>query len=1375
MNAKTILPLILLLATTLVTACGGTEETGPKFSVEITQPTADLILFTEVPVTFAAEITPIGSFDADAAEFVYDWDFGDGGGATGAAAIIEHAYSQTGQIVVEVTARQLDGTNTVAEAVAELTIPINPAADLQIDAATLTLTSSTVRSDTQFRVSGNLLNLADAPVPNGFTVGYFLGDPTLITPETELDPQRIADLEDAGTLHRIAEQSFDRFDPLPAQAIVDDQTLQVPETVESGEYAVFLFADPDGVVGETDETNNAAFADRPILFENSAGNGPDLQVSDVIGRPALTNILTTVTLTAKIANIGTVQAEQFDYTVYLSAGNPTLDDEDRVLFTGSADGVATGSDNAFLLADLPITVDPPVTELGTYYIIFWADSGSTIDELSENNNISASGQIRVTDEEVPGADLVPTDFQVLPSTTFIGGSVQIDLTIANQGTQDVTQQYNCKFYFSEDAIFDNGVDRLVQTMLLGPLPAGEEFTSSIDAFVPPMDAGEYTPIVACDPSLLIAESDDANNVRAATSPITVATEADVDLRTENFSVGPLDVENGDPVTVSVDICNDGSNGSTPSIVRVYMSADPELDVDDSVLVESRVPPIDAGACVTILADVPAVCDTFVSDYTLFAAADVTQLVAESDEENNIVEHDGDLTIGGLICACIPDSFENNDSPATAAFLSPTIGSFEDLTMCDSNVDYYLIPLLDQETVRVAIDFDGDRGDLEMKLFALDFSSELDLSSTAGDREEVSYFRVPGRGNYLLRVRGTTDDDRNVYDLQLDVSTPDPGTDLIVLDVEVDDPNPVLGATLEVCFDVVNLGDTPAASSTTRIYLSEDLLLDPIDDPLLGELVLPELESRVFRCVDVTLPPDSGDGEQYILVQADARDDVAGELDETNNVGTSPEITIDSECFDVLEPNNSIDAPRTLELLTEPPVAFTELLACSDNRDFYEICLEDGDFLAVTASFSSLDGDLDMKLYADGDEIGRSEGVDETEHVGVDYVAGDRCYQLEIYVAGRDREVPYTLSVDSGRAPDELACSRIEEPGDGFGEALRLRDFLDECMAICPVEDEDYYYVELSAGTDVSFTLVGPEDTEPPDNLRLTLFSPSRGFLRNTVRATEVLDQSIGLNGRHYLRVRSVGDGARTSPYCLLVDGIEGTDLQPSEFELESGVAVPGETLRFTFTLANTRDLASADASYAVYLSTDPVLSEDDPLLRRVDMPALDGLGDREEGLRFTVPSSLVDGGTFSVILHVDDADDVEEFNEANNFAVADLLVLPRCLPDGAEPNNFPIDAAVASDFDGTDLTSCGIADADWFVHTATSPITNVSVDFFDADGDLNLTVYAEEADGSLTWEATSDGITDGEAVEVFTTVGERYFIEVTQHTDRSASYLLTVE
>lgn len=1364
---------LLAIAATVaaLVACGDGSDGGPGFTVDIVRPAADEALYTGQPVAFEVELTPAGSLDVDAETFEFDWTFGDGAATIGGGPAVQHVYAQQGQRSVSVTARLVRGERTVSEAVANLSIAINPAADLTIDQATLTLSQAVIRSGDTFRLSGNLLNQS-ARVPAPFDVGFYLGDANVFAAIDTLDVQRLGDLLAAGSAIELARTTFDEFGEQPAQAIVDNATLTVPDSAASGEYVAFIFADPDGVVGEDDESNNAAFASRRLPFENSSGDGPDLVTSGVSVRPALANVLTNVTLSANIANAGNAFSGAFDYAVYLSAGNPTLQDEDRLLLTGSVSNLPAGQ--TFRIADVAVTIDPPVTELGEYFVLVRADSADAVDETNEANNVSASPRVTVTDIEVPGADIVPTSFVVLPSTTFIGGSVQIDLTVANQGDDPVDRQFNCKFYFSTDNVFDANVDTLVQTMLLQPLPAGEEVSQTMDAFVPPIAPGTYTPIVACDPTLLIPESDDANNVLAASSPIVIAAEANVDLRIGTFTVSPTEPANGDPVTVSVDVCNDGSNGSTPSVVRVFISPDSELDTTDTVLLESRVPPIDPGACITVRADVPAACDTFVSEYTVFAAADVTQLVAEANETNNVARLASRLTITGLICACELDRFEPNDAPATAAFLNPSVGRYENLTMCNSNVDYYLVPLLRDETVRVAIAFDHDRGDLDMQLFALDRSTILDESASLGDREEVSYLRIPQRGNYLLRVQGKTPGARNVYDLDIEVSRPSEGTDLIVLDVSTDQERPVLGATVEVCFDLVNLGTTPAVPTLARVYLSNDAVLDPLTDLRLGELEIDGFDARVYRCVDVVLPESSGGGPRYIAVVADARDQIPGELSETNNVGFSPVFFVDDACFDVLEPNNAIDQPRRLQLVTTPPVSFTGLTVCSDNRDFYEICTSDGDFLSVTATFDPAAGDVDMKLWDAGREVARSEGVGSSETVSVDFVTGDRCYIVELYVAGRNREVPYTLGVDTGRAPDELACSRIEEPGDAFGTARLLRDFLDDTMAICPADDEDYYYVQLTPGTTVRFSLRGGDGGAPPESLRMTLFGPSRNFLTNTVTATEVMQYSVALSGRHYLRVRSAGTGPRNMPYQIHVEGLSGTDLVPSNFALERATASPGDTLRFSFTLANTRDVASPEARYALYLSTDPVRSTDDRLLREVDLAPLAGLTERLEGRRFDVPADLVAGGEFFVILVVDNTGVVAEFNENNNIALANLSVAARCLPDAAEPNNFSVDAATLLDFVGVTLSSCGAADVDWFVHTATAASTTYRITFRDADGDLDLFVYREVA-GRLELAGFSDSITDDEVVTLATTPGTRYLVQVEQHTDLSTSYSIRVD
>lgn len=1359
--------LLLLPLLSLFAACGDDEPKEAGFAVVFDAPSASDTLYTNTEVAFAVSVTPLGDQDLSEATFEYDWSFGDGATGSGLGPNVTHSYTQQGPREVEVTARRTDASG---ETTATLAIMVNAAADLTIDQANLTLTTAVVRSDDTFRLSGNLLNQA-AAVPGAFDVGYYAAQPSVLENDT-LDASRLNDLIDAGSVYELDRSSFDDFGGQPAQAIVDNEALTGPVDMPSGEYAVFLFADPDDVVGENDETNNYAVATRLLPFQNATGDGAELVASAVSVRPALANVLSSITLNAEIRNDGTAFAEPFEYTVYLSADNSTLQEDDRPLLTGNVDNIPAG--DRFLLTEVAITLDPPVTELGDYFILVEADSGNAVAEPNETNNVSASARITVTDIEIPGADILPVSFAVAPDTTFIGGSVQIDLAVSNVGDDPVDRQFNCRFYLSEDSTFDASTDTLLQSLLVPPLAPGEDYESTLDAFVPPIAPGEYTPIVACDPTLLIAESDDANNVLAAESTIAVATEAAIDLRPQDLSVDPLVVANDDPTTVSVDVCNDGSNGSTPSIVRVFISQDDALDLSDFILLESRVPPINAGECITILAEVAAQCDTFVSEYTVFAVVDSSQLVAEVDENNNTVELDEPLEITGLICSCEDDRFEQNNTPASAAFLNPTARRFENLSMCSSNVDYYLIPMLADETVRVSIDFDHDRGDLDMELFALDRSTLLDSSATLGDREEVSYLRMPTRGNYLLRVQGKTPQDRNVYDLDIEVTSPQEGTDLIVLDVTTDEERPVLGADVEVCFDIINLGDTPAGASLARVYLTEDTTLDPIEDTLIGSLEVEAFDSRIYRCVSVSIPEATGGGPRYIAVLADARDDVSGELSETNNVGLSPLLQVDSSCFDVLEPNNSAEGARTLELFTDPPVSFTELLACSDNRDFYELCLSDGDYLTVSAAFDPIAGDIDMKLYEDGVEVDRSEGVGDNETVGVDFVAGDRCYTVEVYVAGLNREVPYTLTVDSGRAPDSLACSRIEEPSDTFGAARPLRDFLDDCMAVCPTSDEDYFYVQLSPGSNVEFALQGLDGSDPEEDLRLTLWGPARNFLRNTISATEVLSYSVALSGRHYLRVRSNGDGPRNQPYCLTVEGVSGIDLVPTDLTLEVGAAAPGETVRFTYTLANARDTASLAGTYAIYLSTDPVLSPDDTLLREVELAPLVGLGERTEGRRFDVPAELVAGGEYYVILRVDDGEDNAEFNEANNVLVTPFTVTPRCLPDVGEPNNFPIDATAIEDVDGEDLSSCGSVDVDWFVFTATVPITVFSIDFLDAEGDLNLYVYEEDGP-TMTQVAFSDGIGDGESVEVFTDAGTRYFVEVRQHTDQTPAYTLTVE
>lgn len=1381
-------PLFALLVSV---GCGDDGGGVAPLTVSLMEPNPDAPQYTTRGVRFeATAATESGDALPEGAVLVYDWDFGDGASSLNVGAEVEHTYDVSGSYEATVTVRaDVDG-KVVAEGTTSGSFTVFNPADIAIESATLTTDGAVGPNDT-FRVSYDVVNDGDS-ARTPFVVEVYLSEATV---DTSVAPtaSEFDRLLSSGLLVLVSSEPFVDDGDAATQganegifgagerALVDLQTLQAPSGLGSGQYGVLIYADGDDALGEIEEDNNAAFADGLLIFEGSA-TGADLSVTDVLVQPERFNAdqgMDSLELDARVVNQGTETATLTNYRVFLSAGDTVLDESDTLLAEESIDALAP--DQEIVIDNLVLAIEPPVREIGDYYVIVAVDTEDAVDEASESNNEITSNVVTVTNEVVPGADIVPTSIVVIPEITFLGGSLEVSVEVANTGTDDVPLPFLCRVYLSEDERLDSGPggDEVLASGTVPALEAGTQEAVIIDAFVPEfVTPGTYFPFVLCDSGSIIAERNEGNNSISAPA-IEVAGEADVDLRPESFSVTPLVVENGGTIEISVDVCNVGNNGSTPSVVRVFLSPDPSFDDFDREILASRVPPIEADACLTILAEVAAECDTFIPNYYLFASVDDAGDINESNEENNVGQLDDLLTIEALICACEIDEFEPNDTPAAANFLNPNIGAWEGLTMCQRTgqffEDYYQIPLLGEQTVRVEARFENDRGNLDLELYALDRATVLDRSETNGDIEVVSSVRVPVRGNYLLRVRGRTEEDRNVYSLDLQISSPDEGTDLTVLDVAVDDLAPFLGAEVEVCFDVVNLGDTPAGPSLSRIYLSDDTRIDPVEDVLMGSLEIEGVTSRLSRCVNVVVPDDLGGGERYIGVLADARNDVPDELDETNNAGLSEALEINATCFDALEPNNSLETPRLVELLTEPPVEFGALLACSDNRDVYEFCLNDGDFLNVGVAFDTLDGDIDMKLYdAAGAQIDRSEGTGETEAVGIDFVNGDQCYRVEIYVAGRDREVPYTMSVDTGRAPDDLICSRIEEPNDDFGTAARLRDFLDDCMAVCPVEDEDFYFVNLSPGTELEVSLVpepGAEDV--PDELRLTLWGPSRNFLTNTVSANETLESTIALTGRHFIRVRSNGDGPRDQGYCLRVEGIEGVDLVPSNFALENDIAAPGDTLRFSFDVGNTRDQASEATDYAVYLSQDPVLdAEADILLRTAELAALEGLESRLEGRRFDVPFDLLDGGEFFVILRVDDQGTVEEFSESNNVIVTPLFVSPRCVPDIAEPNNFPIDARDYGEVAGLPFTSCGIGDDDWFRFTAATPITTVTARFTDALGDLDLYVYDDPLAAPV---AFSDTITDDESVEFLSTVGTPYWVLVQQHTDQSTSYTLRVE
>ena len=1365
---------LVLTAPGLATLQGCSEEStsAASFGVRIVEPTEDAVLFPARPIAFRAELVapPEGLTDA---QVRYDWRFDDGQELVGAGPEVEHSFLGAGTYKVSVAAREVEGDKTVGVTKATLSLRISEPADLVALGPTLQLSAGTVTSADSVRCSFDVENLASQTLlPFRSAVYAVLEQGTATT--LPLSTEDLAARVTAGTAFLLAEQDLQPMSAAPARLQQDFETARMPDTAPSGIYRAMAAVDSGDAIGELDEANNYAFADRSFAFSNTSSTGANLRVRDVAVRPPRANALSNIILDAVLYNLGTTPAILFKFDVWLSR-DPVLDDQDRLL--GDGDVPSVPASGVYEIRGFGLPVNPPVTELGNYYVIVRADSGETVAEVIESDNTAASGAVVVTDEELPGADITVSNLVVAPVSTFLDGTVDISATVANAGTGDIPNQFLCRTYLSSDEQLDARTDPVLESFTVPPLAAGDSVDLLREAIIPGFfEAGSYYAFLYCDPNLSIAEADDGNNTARTEGQIVVAAESSVDLRINSMTLSSESLDNEGALTVTMEVCNDGSNGSTPTRLRVFLSPDNLPDPDDILFSELRLAPIEPGSCVSLEATAPAVCATFVSDYRVIAVADPTGSVVEVNETNNTLLYERPLTISGAVCACTEDPYEPNESPVRPFYLDPAQGTYSELTMCFAAIEWYAVPLFRGESLRVRALFDNDRGNLDMVLYGPDRATILDRSETDGDIEEVSYLSAAQRGDYLLKVAGRSPEDRNVYSLELSVTSALPGTDLAILNVESSNPRPLLGETVNVSFDAVNLGLDDAVASTARLYLSSDTTIDPVSDTRLGEVVVPPFSERTQMIVPVTLPDSSGGGDFYIGVIGDARNEIVGELDESNNTGISPLLTIDASCFDTLEPNNTAAAAHEVDLTGSSPLLLDGLLACSDNRDFYRLCVSDGDYLNVTATFDSGIGDIDLRLLGgDGAEVDRSESVSGSETVGVDFVTGDQCYTLDLYVAGRDREVPYQLSVERGRAPVELQCVNDAEPNNTFASAALLRDWLDADLSICPENDDDYFRVgPLAQGTRLTFSLApAAGETALPADLRLSLWQDAATFISNTVSATEQLTYTVPVpNQLVYARVRSLGASARNQKYRIAVDGLVGTDLIANGFSVTPGIATQGQLVGYEMELANALSASAAPFRYALYLSADTALDAEDRLLREVAIPGLAGLSSVVEGRKIRIPTDLPSAGRYYVILKLDSEEVVSELSERNNLYLQPIEVLAACLADLSEPNDFVFDAPSAADFAGLPLSICP-GDEDWFVIPSVGARTYTArIDFSHAVADLDLYLYDE--DGVLL--ASSDTLADIEQIRYTSTTGGNLFLQVVAFDSSAAgSYTLSLE
>jgi subtilisin family serine protease/subtilase family serine protease len=392
-------------------------------------------------------------------------------------------------------------------------------------------------------------------------------------------------------------------------------TVQLPANLTTGTYYLIGKADADGVVAETLETNNT--------FVRLVQVGPDLVATSLTG-PSSAAAGSSITLTDTVKNQGGGAAGGSTTRFYLST-NAALDASDILLTSGRA--VPELAAGATSTGSVAVTIPASVTA-GTYYLFAKADGDSAVGETQEANNVTLRS-IQI------GGDLVVTALTV-PAKGAAGSAVLISDTTADQGAGGVSAS-TTRFYLSVNVLWDATDTLLSASRSVPDLAAGTSSSGSTTVLLPDsLPPGTYYLIAKADADNVVVETQEVNNTLAR--GIQIGGDLTVSALTTPTKGGP-----GSTILVSDTTTNQGAGNVGPSTTRFFLSSNFQFDAGDKPLGERGIGSLASGASSAGSTELMIPNDIAPGLYWLLARADAGDVVAESQETNNVTARS--ITIG----------------------------------------------------------------------------------------------------------------------------------------------------------------------------------------------------------------------------------------------------------------------------------------------------------------------------------------------------------------------------------------------------------------------------------------------------------------------------------------------------------------------------------------------------------------------------------------------------------------------------------------------------------------------------------------------------------------------------------------------------------
>ncbi len=524
--------------------------------------------------------------------------------------------------------------------------------------------------------------------------------------------------------------------------------LNILNDDSEGVYYLKVFPKDYSAMSKTDYTLQ-------ISYEEVGGNGIDLSLKDV-NTDTVNNIMTDedFTFNLKVENLKNNDSGNFVIGVYLSS-DEEISDDDTILGVLNSNSLGLLESHDFE-ATMRLTDSLPS---GMYNLIIKVDPYNLIAETSEDNNTYIKSLMVNYNSSCEIDALEPNSWEPLLGKVVSNGNYSnlklcsddkdvylIYLKknshfIANVYFTDDEGDIEVKLYKPNDTSYSGSVASSTSSSDNEQIDYTADETGFYILKIYKFSSGETVQTYSMDLSGIV---DGLNFINNKLEVLSNNLSADENM----FFKYKLDSESTKDLM-------------SPMNYKIYLSDNPILEQDtDTVIYNEVISRFNLGTNIEkrIKVRLPSGLNT--GNYYFISKVDSEEVITELNEADNVK-----IKPATIIGECQEDRFESNNSMAEAdrndSILS--VGSYENLTICPTDRDYYKVYLTSGTDLFINLIFRDAVGDLDLVLYSPDGVLLADSSSETDD--EHIHFSVLNSGWYFIRVDGV-EYDTNAYDLEI---------------------------------------------------------------------------------------------------------------------------------------------------------------------------------------------------------------------------------------------------------------------------------------------------------------------------------------------------------------------------------------------------------------------------------------------------------------------------------------------------------------------------------------------------------------------------------------------------------------------------------